>query len=669
MINILDKQTADKIAAGEVIERPVSIIKELIENSIDAGADSVVVEIKKGGKAYIRVTDNGCGIAAEEAEKAFLRHATSKISTVSDLDAIQALGFRGEALASVCAVTRTELLTKRKDDKVGTDLIIHGGEVISKKPSGCPDGTTLIITDLFYNTPARLKFMKSDSAETAMITDLVSQLALAYDDISFRLINNGSVLFSTSGDGNRLNIISRVFPNIDIENLVPVDHKADGLSLTGHISTPAVSRTGKNGQIFFVNGRVVNSRVMEKGVAEGYRERLFEGRYPIAFLFLNVDSSDLDVNIHPNKRAVRFDREKDIQEFIAKAVKEALGTKEAVVRAANIFRDRSFLSEAHGRQAFPREDAKWGTSSRTFEEQVDLKNIMSTNSEGDNGGNNDNDNDDNDGRRGEAYGGRYGYEGPAVDIPIKKVFAEEVIETPPLDEFLKAGAESETGTKGSARSESGGKASWDIASRQRITLDAPLIRPFDFDAITVTGVIFGTYITAADDDNFYLFDQHAAHERIFYEKLVGEYDREEKLTQPILMPILINVPAAAESDESRWMTPLRDMGFVIENFGPGSYRISEIPTFMGLGEAEDFARDFIENIDDKQDLRNTAVIDKLIMRSCKSAVKAHDRLSEEEISALMKDLKACVNPFSCPHGRPTFIKLSNYEIERLFKRA
>ena len=270
MIRILDKQVADKIAAGEVIERPVSIIKELVENSIDAGADSIVIEIKKGGKEYIRVTDNGCGIAAEEAERAFLRHATSKINTAQDLDAIETLGFRGEALASVCAVTRTELLTKQAENKVGTRLVIHGGEVISRRPYGCPDGTTLIITDLFYNTPARLKFMKNDSAESSLITDFISRMSLAYDDIAFRFINNGNVVFSTSGDGDRLNIISRVFPSIDVRNLTPVGYSEGNMRLTGYISTPAMSRTSRTGQIFFVNGRSVVSKVMDRGVSDGY---------------------------------------------------------------------------------------------------------------------------------------------------------------------------------------------------------------------------------------------------------------------------------------------------------------------------------------------------------------------------------------------------------------
>ena len=604
MIRVLDKQIADKIAAGEVIERPVSIIKELVENSIDAGADSIVVEIKKGGKSYIRVTDNGQGIAHDETEKAFLRHATSKISTVRDLNSIQTLGFRGEALASICAVTRTELLTKRLCDKTGTRLILHGGEVVSYAHAGCPDGTTVVITDLFYNTPARLKFMKSDSAESTMIIDLMSQMALAYKDISFRLINNGNVLFSTSGDGNRLSIISRIFPGIDIRNLVEVDCVIPGISLKGLVSTPAMTRTGKNAQIFFVNGRVVNSKVIEKGITEGYRERLFDGRHPIAFLFLEINPEDLDVNIHPNKKEVRFNDERFVEEFISKAIKEALGSKEAVVRAADAFRE-SYENKA----AFRSQEEVVSVK----EEQFNFKNIMSTVS------------DDT------AY------------------FVQDV-ETPPVFNDFADDNKSE-----------------DI-SEDTIILEKPIHRPFDFDQLQIKGSLFDTYIMAADNDCFYLIDQHAAHERVFYEKLVSEYDAEEKVRQPILVPVILDVDISASASDE-WLEILCDMGYTIENFGQNSYRISEIPTFMDLSEAENFARDFSDNVSAASATRNSVVINKLIMKSCKSAVKANDILNPEEIDALIKDLKQCVNPFSCPHGRPTFIKLSKYEIERLFKRV
>lgn len=617
MIRILDKQIADKIAAGEVIERPVSIIKELVENSIDAGADSIVVEIKKGGKSYIRVTDNGCGIAREEVETAFLRHATSKIETVRDLESIETLGFRGEALASVCAVTRTELLTKRKEDKTGTRLVIHGGEIISNMATGCPDGTTIIITDLFYNTPARLKFMKSDSAESSMIIDLMSQLALAYKDISFRLVNNGNILFTTTGDGNRLNIISRVFPGVDTKNLVPVDLEEGPIELTGYISTPSMSRPSRNGQIFFVNGRVVNSKVIERGINEGYRERLFDGRHPLAYLFLNVNASDLDVNIHPNKKEVRFNNEGEISEFISQAIKNALGTKEAVVRVANIFKEES---------------TKY-TAKPTVEEQVTLKNITSTKAEV------------------IETPVEKDIEVPKVEIPevkASKPISVPVVEMPKSVEIQTIEVPHVAPT---------------------IEIKKPILTPFDFDDLTIKGALFNTYIMAVDGDNFFLIDQHAAHERIFYEKLVGEYEKEEKTRQPILFPLIIDVDLKTKEEDAKWLQILNNMGFTIEAFGQNSYRISEIPTFMELSEAEDFINDFVDSITTTTNFRNSIVINKLIMKSCKSAIKANDHLEKEEIDALIKDLKNCINPFSCPHGRPTFIKLSRYEIERLFKRV
>ena len=617
MIRILDKQIADKIAAGEVIERPLSIIKELVENSIDAGADSIVVEIKKGGKSYIRVTDNGCGIARDEVEKAFLRHATSKIETVKDLESIETLGFRGEALASVCAVTRTELLTKRAEDKTGTRLIIHGGEIISNMATGCPDGTTIIITDLFYNTPARLKFMKSDSAESSMIIDLMSQLALAYKDISFRLVNNGNILFTTTGDGNRLNIISRVFPGVDTKNLVPVDLQEGALELSGYISTPSMSRPSRNGQIFFVNGRVVNSKVIERGINEGYRERLFDGRHPLAYLFLNVNASDLDVNIHPNKKEVRFNDEAQISDFITQAIKKALGTKEAVVRVANIFKE---------------EPAKY-TAKPVVEEQVSLKSITST-------------------------------KVPVVEIPpvkeieVSKVEIHEVKASKPANiPIVETPKDVEIQTIEVP------------PSAPIIEIKKPILTPFDFDDLTIKGALFNTYIMAVDGDNFFLIDQHAAHERIFYEKLVGEYENEEKTRQPILFPLIIDVDLKTKEEDAKWLQILNNMGFTIEAFGQNSYRISEIPTFMELTEAEDFINDFVDSITSTTNFRNSIVINKLIMKSCKSAIKANDHLEKEEIDALIKDLKNCINPFSCPHGRPTFIKLSRYEIERLFKRV
>ena len=605
MIKVLDKNVADKIAAGEVIERPISIVKELVENALDAGADNLVVEIKNGGKTYIRVTDNGCGIPCEEVETAFLRHATSKIETASDLDAIDTLGFRGEALASIAAVTRTELVTKTADRKTGTRLVLHGGAVILKEQTGCPDGTTIVITDLFYNTPARLKFMKTDSAESGLIIDFISQMALAYKNVKFRLINNGKILFSTLGDGNRLNTILRVYNDVDARNMVPVSFKEDGIEIEGYISTPAFSKTTRGSQIFFVNGRVVSSKVIERGVTAGYKERLFEGRYPVTYLFLHVDPHTIDVNIHPNKREVRFDHETLVTDFISRAIRDALSTKDAVVDAGNLFRNmdkKISPSKVYERVFEPFREKEPEKISRK-EDQVDIKQLLST------------------------------------------------IENP---------ASEETSTKAIHHEEGTGPS---------IEIYEPQLKPFDFSELEITGVIFDTYITAVDGSSFYLIDQHAAHERIFYEKLVGEYESSEKARQSLLVPLIINVSLAVSENHFDWLDALAKIGFTIDEFGSGTFRITEIPMFMELSEAEDFVNQFIENINDSTNLSNKVVIDKLIMMSCKAAVKANDVLRMDEIRALINDLSSCINPFSCPHGRPTFIRLTHYEIEKMFKRV
>ena len=643
MIRVLDKAIADKIAAGEVIERPVSIVKELVENSIDAGATSVTVEIKKGGKSYIRVTDNGCGIPREEAVTAFLRHATSKITSVRDLDAIETLGFRGEALASIAAVTMCELITKTVDSKTGTRFTIRGGVPVRTEQTGCPGGTTLVITDLFYNTPARLKFMKSDGAESGLIIDFVSQVALAYKDIKFCLINNGKVLFTTQGDGNRLNTIIRIYHDVDAKNMVPVSYSEKGLCLEGYISTPAMSRTTRGSQIFFVNGRVVGSKVMEKGVSLGYKERLFDGRYPVVYLFLQVEPGTLDVNIHPNKREVRFDDEALISDFISRGIRQALATKEAVVDAGNLFNGQK--GEAYGecakvslkesrRDIFTSESFQGNSGRSEVHEQVNIRSLLATI------------------RNEKPIAGKE--EEPAAIKAASTIEIPHVTESAPEDTKTSESAEAAKIAK---------------ILKPEIEITAPDVRPFDITEIKVTGAIFDTYITAVDEDNFYLIDQHAAQERIFYEKLVAEYDAQEKTRQPLLTPLIINTSLSAAQDKEGWLKALKAMGFTIDEFGPDTYRVPEIPMFMELSEAEDFINHFIENVKSSTDFRNTVVVDKLIMMSCKAAIKAGDRLSEEERLALIRELSKCVNPFSCPHGRPTFIKLTRYELEKMFKRV
>ena len=368
----LPKQLADKIAAGEVVERPLSIVKELVENSIDAGSDFITVEIKNGGKSYIRVTDNGCGIPKEEVELAFKRHATSKIEKIRDLDSIETLGFRGEALSSIAAVSRTELITKSPEEPVGTSVINEGGNILSVSDTGCPDGMTIVVRDLFYNTPARLKFLKKDNTESSLIIDFISKIALAYPQIRVRLINNGNTLFTTPGRGDRFLAIATVYDPHTAEKMIRINDAEDDIfHLEGYISPPEHTRINRKNQIFFVNGRYVQSKVIERAVSDAYRQRLFEGRYPVVFLFLSVRPELLDVNIHPNKKEIRFDDEDRVSDFVTVAIKKGLNQKDAV---GEITFRKDASEESPEKTAEMKKKTLSG--SRNDEQQIDIRAIL-----------------------------------------------------------------------------------------------------------------------------------------------------------------------------------------------------------------------------------------------------------------------------------------------------
>lgn len=603
MIRILEKQVADKIAAGEVVDRPLSVVKELVENSIDSGADNIVCEIKNGGKSYIRVTDNGCGIPSDEVGVAFARHATSKIFTDSDLESIRTLGFRGEALASICAVSNVEMLTKTKNEKPGTRTILRGGDTVESAYCGCPDGTTVVVTDLFYNTPARMKFMKADNTESSLIIDFISRMAIAYPHVKVRLISNGNILFSTNGRGDLYNTVMTVYGKSVGSELLPVDLETDYASVRGYVSAPSASKTNRKYQIFFVNGRSVQSKVIEKGLSEAYSDRLFEGRYPVAFLFLQITPDKLDVNIHPNKREVRFDDEAFVRELTAAAVRNALNVRSAIpqIRAESVSK-AYFASDApveyKGLRDTEGDDGRFSAVGSIREEQVDLNILLSTMRE-----------------------------------------------------------ESQKNDAASALS--------DAFSEEKQTS----AMPFRFEDLRPTGSIFASYITAVDDDSFYLIDQHAAHERIFFERLLAEFKSAEKHSQPCLLPMLKDVTHALAERSEDWIGALEAMGYEIEPFGQNTFAVKAVPMFMEPDEAESFIRMFLDNMDERTDFSDYGMLERIITKACKSAVKANDTLREEEINALLAQLAACQNPYSCPHGRPTFIRLRKYEIEKMFKRV
>lgn len=599
MIRVLPKEVADKIAAGEVIENPVSIVKELIENSIDAGATSITCEIKKGGKEEIRVTDNGIGIPSDQVSTAFLRHATSKIYTTDDIKHIETLGFRGEALASISAVSRTELITKTEDEKKGTKLVIHGGEIISQEGIGCPTGTTIVVKDLFYNLPARLKFMKSEAAEAGKVIDMMSKLAITCPNIRFTLISNGKNLFTTNGSGDLKTAILSVYKERDYKELIEVDYESpDGIRVFGYVSRPSFTRTNRRSQFFFVNGRTVKSSQIEKGVDLGYRERMFEGRFPIAFLFLEVDPYKLDVNVHPNKKEVRFNDDIAIITAVEKAVLNAITTKVSVVKAIDTMKPAKEINNVNTKD-----------NSEADYTQVDIKTFLSNK---------------------------------------------------PKEENLPS-------SKNNNQKFSFKESKGDYSAEEELLPEAKY-RPFDFDELEVGGTIFGTYIIATEGDNFYLFDQHAAHERVNYEKFLKAYLSGTKDSQIILTPFTFDVPGAMAEEYEDWSPILRNMGYSMDVFGDNTYIVREIPVFMTMKEAEDFINSFVDEYFGDRKLENEIVIDKLITRACKSSIKARDYIKDEEIKVLIEELKLCRNPFSCPHGRPTFIKLSKYDLEKMFKR-
>lgn len=620
-INLLDKSVSDKIAAGEVIERPVSIVKELVENSIDAESDSIVVEIKKGGHDYIRVTDNGIGIEKNEIEKAFVRHATSKIESESDLENLITLGFRGEALASISAVTRMDVVSKTSDEKTGIRLNIHAGDIISKSQVGCPDGTTMIIRDLFFNTPARLKFMKSESSDTSQITTFMSNIAVGFPEISFRYVVNGKIVFTTDGKGNLNDTIIQVYNHNDFQNLIEIKDEIPGLKIRGFISRPSINRNTRKLQIYLVNGRVIESKIIDSAIEEGYRERLFEGRFPIAFLLLELDPKAIDVNIHPNKKVIKFDDEKKVKEFIADAIHAAITSADSVPRPI---------------------------SENTLSEKLDQSPISTSNSV-------QYDIEESDNSRDDYFVDVYAKpdQNSTKQMSLASILREEGIARENSSESIKNEISQESEDL---------LYKFDMVQKDEIPWED--VRPI--------GVVFATYILATDDVYFYIIDQHAAHERIYYEKFVTNYIDEGhsgSTTQLLAVGIVIDLTPQEESLIENKMSILQSLGFEIESFGPGSVIIRGVPDFMNMEEAEIFARNVIEETDENADVRNQVAIDKLITKSCKSAVKANDYLTDEEVSNLLSTLRNCKNPYSCPHGRPTIIKFSKYEMERMFKRA
>ena len=663
VIRALAREVADKIAAGEVVERPLSIVKELVENSIDAGSSTITVEIKKGGKEYIRITDNGCGIPKEQLALAFERYATSKIITDEDLNSVKTLGFRGEALASIAAVSKTEMLTKTAEARVGARLTIVGGDIEEISDFACEEGTTIVVSDLFYNTPARKKFLKADNSEASIITDYVSRMALAYPLIRFRMINNGNILFATPGKGDIRNTIATVYSPVTAKNLLELDYAADDaeLSLHGFVSKPSESKGSRRQQIFFVNGRWVRSRLMELALDEAFKDKLFEGRFPSAFLFLNLDPKLLDVNIHPNKTDVRFYDEESVRNFMVNAIRRTLRALDAAPSVADLMNAPGKAEKETPKVYEPVRTENTAPVSASEKEERFNDFFSKLRAEKENKTDKSKSAADKDQSSVSNEQPRSLFKensGTAVKTEQIRIEPKKISSKP---ESIAPKTQSKTEDKPVSKPDSGEENAVTCFQLENVPKD------FSFSDLEIVGQVFATYIVAKDEQYMYLVDQHAAHERILYEKLIKEYNSGKPVSQLMLIPQVISIPPSLKLEAEERLGLLRGLGYSIEEFGPGEVVVKEIPANMSLEEAEEFMNSVIEaetlNRYNTQQKLNT-----LITRACKSAIKANETLSFEKIRSLFTQLDACENPYSCPHGRPSFIKISEYEMERMFKR-
>ena len=688
-IQQLSPHLADLIAAGEVVERPASCAKELVENSIDAGATQVTVEIQNGGMTYLRVTDNGCGIPADEVETAFLRHATSKLRSASDLESIKTLGFRGEALAAISAVSRMDILTKTADSTFGVGLHLEGGTVTERNEAGCPNGTTMIVRDLFYNTPARMKFMKSDSAEASALISSMQKLALAHPEISFRVLKDGQLQFQTDGDGSLYSAIYGVLGKLTAKDMIPVESRWEKYSLSGFVSKATATRGNRSIQIFFVNGRLVRSKSMTVALEEAYRNRIMVGRFPYCVLHLRMPEHLVDVNVHPAKVEVKFLNERDVFDTIRYGVEGALD-KTTDRPELKLSKD---TSQPTGREASPKDTRSTGTGSSLplRSPKGDAFRTMTA----------------------EMYRtlAKAGLSTPPVK-PSKVV--EQQLFTPaasfpPSQKATSAPVVSEP--RGSAPDRENTTPKDHIAPKDDLleTLlphetpapekpkcneapvkntpkdDRPLTPPVEDKPLPregeqepdllaekeipyrLVGEVLNTYIIVEQGRTVLLIDKHAAHERILFEKLRAR--QEPIMSQLLLTPILFTPEREEgtillENEES-----LSQLGFSISDYGDGTLAINEIPEFIGERDAEATLNTLASQLLAGKRLDPTALRDELLHTiACKAAIKGGQQNGTMELEAVVREVLSREDLKCCPHGRPICITMTASQLERQFKR-
>ncbi len=696
MIRILSKETIDRISAGEVVERPSGVVKELVENSIDSGANAITVEVKGGGCDMIRVTDNGSGISRDEIATAFLRHATSKIENSEDLNSIVTLGFRGEALASICAVSETEMITKIPDSVSGNRMLIRGGEEISFEEIGAPTGTTVIVRNLFFNTPARKKFLKTNSTEGSYVSEIMERIALSHPEISFQVTVDGRTKFHTSGSGDLLEVIFRVYGREIAGGLVPISAGNDMFSMSGYIGKPEIVRSNRNMELYFLNGRYVRNNLISSAIEEGYREYLMLHKFPIAFLYFGIDPEKVDVNVHPSKLDVRISEQNSFVNFVQSSIHD-------VLKGAEMIPENILTSEAEKRE-FSKASAMEVTEGKNPEpfevKRSGLSPVESTVRAYSKAVN--------------PYGG-YSFEpasGSSSEVNEDFFFEDE---RKPLDVNSKASDKPEnenadvyeksddpssytpgyTSAGSSAEKPSENLTEKTAESLTDDSVEKPAEKPADKaadflekavfrqtemfedhlldrgkrDKYVIIGQVFDTYWIVQYEQKMFIIDQHAAHEKVNYERMLKRIRNGEHPSQMVAPPVLVTLSASEERILNDNIESFEKIGFEVEHFGGSEYAIRGVPTDLFGHSEKELLLAVLEELATNPGTAGFKTIDeKIAGMACKASVKGGDRIGFEQAQNLIDELLTLDNPYNCPHGRPTIITITKAEMEKKFKR-
>lgn len=631
-IILLDENTINKIAAGEVVERPASVVKELVENAIDAASTAITVEIKEGGLSLIRITDNGSGIDPSDINNAFLRHSTSKIRKMEDLMTVSSLGFRGEALASIAAVSQVEMLTKTFDNLTGIRYVIEGGLERAFEEVGCPEGTTFIVKNIFYNTPVRRKFLKTPATEAAYVAELMNRLALGNPHISFKFINNGQIKLHTSGNNSLKDCIYTVFGKDIAKNLIEVNVTNHDFHLKGYIGKPLISRANRTYENYYINGRYIKSKVIQKAIEDAYKSKLTLHQYPFTVFNIEVFSELIDVNVHPTKMEIRFNNEISVYEFVYSALSKALSEQDLIPEVS--FDVKKSMIKAEYQPSLPepfevkrRESTKITDVIQDEKIQDDISLVRESS---------------------EAN---------------RLYFNHTTAERNKSDDIIKTENEVKTVKSSTGIPEK-------LIQGEQIDYKESLFT--DADAMKehkVIGQLFNTYWIVEFKDKYYIIDQHAAHERVLYEKIINALKSMRVNSQQLLTPLIVNLSMKEKDRLNKHMILFKELGFEIEDFGGDAVAIRSVPYIF---EKPIHPNDFIMILDRLEDEykeeKYGIILDEIASMACKAAVKAHDKMTSLEYQKLIDELLLLENPFNCPHGRPTIIAMTRYELEKKFKR-